>query len=434
MTTIDRRLRRRIGSTLGGAVGVLLSGAIFVTGCSSDEGGGGASKVKIGLLVPITGALETSGTAMRSAAQLAQEEINGAGGVLGSEIELVVRDSATNPEVAREAAQELVDEGVVAVVGEAASSATIASAGVTTAAGVVQISPGSTSPKISTFKDNGLLWRTIPSDTYQGVVAAKYVKERLGHMRASILHVDNAYGSDLAAQFEKNFQSAGGTIVSVVKYPELSAEDIERYAYTEEVKKAFAGEPPLVFVISYFTDGVKIVSQVKQHVLSESYKPKLFGCDGNFGEYFLRNAEASVIESMQGTNPSPPLDDPNYVAFQQAYEARFKLAPGLYAENTYDAIYLLAYAMLKKGNTQREGFAGVLRDLSTAPGKTIGVNAFAQAREEIAKGGSIDYDGASGRIEWDANGDVTAGSYEIWKVQAAASGLEYVREETVPIR
>lgn len=164
-----------------------------------------AQDLKIGALMPMTGDLSAYGEADLSGIQLAAEEINAAGG----NVEVIVADTQTNPQAGVDAAQKLVNvEGVHGIVGALSSGVTIPVAtSVTSREGVVQISGASTSPTITTLKDNDFLFRTVPSDAFQGIALAKLVKDN-GVNAVSTIYVNNAYGQGLARRLRQRLQGS----------------------------------------------------------------------------------------------------------------------------------------------------------------------------------------------------------------------------------
>ena len=180
-----------------------------------------AEPVKIGTLLDLTGALEAYGKPIQNGAILAAEQLNAAGGPLGRKIELVHRDSQTDPTAGIDAAKKLVElDKVVAIVGALSSGVTIPVAtSVTIPSGIVQISPASTSPQITDLQDNDLLFRTCPSDALQGKVSGRLAKT-LGFQTVSTIYVNNPYGSGLSKTFSQTLSEHGGKVVATVAYEE----------------------------------------------------------------------------------------------------------------------------------------------------------------------------------------------------------------------
>ena len=204
-------------------VPLLLLGALAVS-CGEEAAAPGPGspavpvepgQLRIGLLVPFTGALAPFGPDFANAANLAIEHINAAGGVLGKPVRLIVGDDGTNPDQGVAEARRLVDiERVHAIVGAAASGVTLPIAeSVTVPKKILQISPSATSPALTTLRDDDFLFRTPISDAAQGVVLARLARE-LGFSRVCTMYVNNAYGQGLSETFARTFQQLGGSVTA----------------------------------------------------------------------------------------------------------------------------------------------------------------------------------------------------------------------------
>jgi branched-chain amino acid transport system substrate-binding protein len=373
--------------------------------------------VKFGLLAPLTGSFEGIGKGAKNAVDLAVNEINSNGGVLGKDLEVLVADDGSGAKKALEGAKELVGKGVTSIIGPSVSSATIPVANdVTIPANVLLMSYFATSPAVTAIKDNNLVWRTIPSDAFQGVIAARTAFNEYKARKVGVLYVDSAYGKGISQVFKDEFEKLGGTVPNFISYPEKSDSEIESFDYASKVKELFADKPDLIYLVTYFKDGAKITVAAKDYV-SDSYKPVVFGCDGNYGDDFRNNADQKFIEGMVGTAPVPPSTDVNYTSFVKNYKEKFKTEPPAFTETAYDAVYLLAYSMLKSGKTDSKSLSENIKIVSST-GESINVNEFKKASEMIQKGTDIDYQGASGKVDMDDNGDVTSGNYVIWKIES----------------
>jgi len=218
---------------------------LVVVGCApkpAEE----APPLKIGQLNSFTGDLSDFGPAHRNASALAADHVNQAGGVLGTVVTIIARDTATSPVQGVDSARALVEIGkVVAVVGALASGVTIPVAeSVTVPNGILQISAASTSPALTVLADNDFLFRTTVSDAIQGVIMGRLAKE-LGYNSASALYINNAYGQGLAEQFKAAFEEAGGTVQELVPHEGVQP------TYASELTKATAGNPDVLAAISY---------------------------------------------------------------------------------------------------------------------------------------------------------------------------------------
>ena len=192
--------------------------------------------LKIGILVPFTGDLSDFGPAFFDAAKLAAQEINAAGGVFGQDIVLVDADTGTIEATGVESANTLIDvEGVSAIVGAASSGVTLPIAeSVTGPAGILMISPSSTSPALTSVTDNDFLFRSTISDAAQGVVLAELAIE-LGFTSVCTFFVNTAYGEGLSDQFKETFEALGGTVPAAVPHEQ------EQTSYVSELQTCVEG-------------------------------------------------------------------------------------------------------------------------------------------------------------------------------------------------
>ena len=381
-------------------------------------GGGGSDSpsapeeetVKLGLLTTLTGALSREGPSWRATAEMALTEINAAGGVLGRRVELVVGDTGTDPEQAVAAAARLRDEGVAAFIGPIISSATLrVAAEVAVPAGLPLVSPASTAPEISGLEDDGLVWRTAVSDAFKGEIVARYAY-RTGSRRAGIIHLDSDFGRGLASRFTAAFTALGGEVVNTVPFPELSGDEIETFDYRPAIDDVMLGEPDLIYIISFTEDGVKI-SIAADGKVSDAYRPR-FASEISPSESLL--SVIGIYEGLFGLQQEAP-DTPNNTAFFEAYRARYDSDPEIFAEAVYGGIYLWALAAQQAGSVAGPQVAAQLQAVSSG-GEKINVGEFAAGLEALGQGLDIDYEGATGSIDFDANGDVSSGTFNVWQI------------------
>jgi len=375
--------------------------------------------VKIGVLQSLTGGLMERGIKRVEAIELAVEEINNYSGVFDREIELIIKDTETNADVAVVKAGELIDEGVVAIIGANASSATIAVAnGVTIPAGMTLISPGSASPAVTDLVDNNTVFRTVPSGAFEGMKAAQIAATDSGYTNAAVVHIDGAYGNGLSDAFVDEFESLGGTISANIAYPEMTETEIENYDFSQYMVELFGGTPEIIYIVSYGPDGSAVVGAMQDYLDTVDLTPPLFfGCQGNRLDALLVGEEA-ILEGMLGLQPTVPADSENYQKFVTNYTAKYGYAPDELTETAYDAVYLLAYSIL----ISEENFdvADIAANLTNASeiGDVINVDEYDKGWAYITGGHDINYEGASGNIDFDENGDITNYTYELWTVES----------------
>jgi len=367
-----------------------------------------ADTIKIGALMSLTGALGPYGPPIANGAKLAVEQINAAGGVLGKKLELVIRDTATSPDVGRDAARKLVElDHVPAIVGALSSGVTIAASSVTIPAEVVLISPASTSPAIPALKDNDYVFRTVVSDEVQGIVLARLALI-LNYKKVSVIYVNNAYGKGLADVFKKTFESYGGQVPATVPYEE------NKPSYRGEVEKATASNPDAILMISYPVDGNKQIVEA----VEAGYQGKFLFSDGMKGE-----GVAPGPACQSADNPGPIEGSYGTVAaagFHTAqcdadYEKEFGKSTVPYYYQAYDAVMLIALAIERAGKATGPAIRANLRAVANPPGVKVYYNEWAKAVSLLKAGKDINYEGLSGTVDFKDNGDVEGGIL-IWKI------------------
>lgn len=385
---------------------VLFTFVLFFSGI------GAAQTIKIGALFALTGGLAPYGPPIVNGAKLAVEQVNRIGGIFGRNLELIIRDTATAPAVGRDAASKLINlDRVVAIIGALSSGVTVASSSITIPANIVLISPSSTSPMLTDLDDNDFVFRTCVSDALQGVIQGKLALD-LGYKTASVIYVNNPYGKGLADVFKREFEKGGGKVLAMVPYEE------GKPSYRGEVEKAIAGGPGVINLIGYPVDGNKILVQAVELGYEGTY---LFS-DGMKGEAVAGGPAAEFIEGTFGTAPGS-LEVEVAEAFERGYRQAFGISTVPFRAQCYDALALIALAIKKAGPsflemTQEEQGKAIrdnLRFVANPPGEEVTYNEFAKAFRLLEEGKDINYQGTSGPITFDENGDVVEGAIEIWQ-------------------
>ena len=365
----------------------------------------------VGNLNGFTGPLTEFATPLRNSVELAAEHVNRAGGIGGASMLIISRDTAVNPVQGVDSARALVDvENSVAIVGALSSGVTIAVANsVMIPKERLIISGASTAPSITVLEDNDYVFRTAPSDAAQGIVLANLAKEQ-GYETAGVIYINNAYGEGLADQFEQTFTANGGMVTA--RTPHEDAQP----TYVSELQKATEGDPDVLVTISYPGQAQVYIREA----LEGDYADTFLFVDGVKGADWIDAIDGwTALEGTMGTAPGGP-DRPEKAVFEQAYLNAFgyPVSHPFMAEH-YDAAVLIALAAAQAGTTTDSGaIRDALRDVANAPGEVVGPGraGIARAFALIADGRDINYEGASGVVDIDANGDVF-GPIEIWTVK-----------------
>jgi branched-chain amino acid transport system substrate-binding protein len=370
------------------------------------------------------------------ATQMAIGEINNAGGIMGRKLNLIAVSSLNrNYDKFYIALKAVIDSGATCIIIPDGSDITMKAANMTVVKDVLMMATSSTSPDISMLKDNDLVWRTAASDVFQGHVIAELL-DSMKLKTAAVIHIDNNYGNGLFTNFQAVYTKRGGTITNVVKYaPKQSYREVD---FKLQLDTLYATKPQAVYIISDIEDGIKITMQSQMYgFITKEYKPQFVGCDANYSNDFLQLVNPSIIDGMIGLSYVRPKNNP----IHEKFLARFKqflrdnndssnytasVLDGLvdtetidtYASTSYDAAYLLAFAIANGKSTASGDIAKNLRLVANTVPQSELVNAadFSKAIGIMQKGKRINYNGVSSAIEFDDKGDVTSGSYTVWRV------------------
>lgn len=353
-------------------------------------------EVKLGFIGGFTGPIESLTPPIFDGAELAVQQVNDQGGILdGQTLTLVSADGACDATAAAAAADRVINtENVTAVVGALCTGETIgAFNGAGLSGNVVFVSPASSAPAITTVEDNDLLYRTTPSDALQGVKMADLLLAK-GVEDIAITYVNNDYGKGLADALQAAYEEGGGTVVANVAHEEGKAD------YRAELGNLIASQN-LVILAYANASGQTILRQAVESGNFTTY----VGGDGMIGDDLLTGIDAASVEGMIATRAGAPSGEATDIYNQLATDAGIE-ANATYAPQAYDAAFLLALAVEQNGSADREGLSEALRAVASAPGETILPGEWEKAKELIAAGTDIDYQGAGGALDFDENGDV----------------------------
>jgi len=400
------------------------------TTAAPDETTDPGAPLKIGALLSFTGALSDFGEPIFNGVELAVDEINAAGGVNGQDVELVRGDTGTNPDQAATDAQRLVDiEGVQGIVGALSSGVTIRVAEqVTGPAGVVQISPASTSPAVTDANDSDFLFRTTISDAAQGLVLANLADDA-GYGTVCNVFVNNAYGEGLSDAFTAAFEDLDGSVNAAVPHEEAQV------TYASELAEC-EGADALAAMAYPESAGIFL----REAVEGELFANYIF-VDGTKSTDMFDELGWAAFDGALGTAPAALPTDAE-AGFEARYEAAYGELPQLpFIKEAYDAVYVIALAAEAAGSTDRTAIRDEIRNVANAPGTVIdpGPEGFAAAITALAAGDAINYDGVVGPLEFDSAGDPAVGAVEwfhvdgvnevfvqdkVWKVDLATLAVE----------
>ncbi|WP_137130978.1 ABC transporter substrate-binding protein [Rhizobium sp. FY34] len=369
--------------------------------------------ITVGVVMELTGPAGEYGKAGAKSVEMAFRDFNEAGGVGGCKLVMDTRDSQSQGNVAVDQATQLVNiKKVPVIIGGIISSVSIPIlTSVTAPAGVVQVSPASSSPTLTALgrdgKTNGVFFRTITSDALQGTAAAKYALDQ-GLKKITIIHVNNDFGKNLVREFTAAYTKLGGTISSTTPYNEKQA------SYSSEASVAMTGEPDALYLVSTPVDGATIA---RAWISGGGVQKFLFN-DGMNSKDFIASVGAQYLNAAYGTSSgTTPTASTEY--FNANYE-KFSggIAPSApAADRSYDAGAIVALAIAKAGKADKAAIKAAITEV-TAPGGTpihAGKAEFEKALALLKEGKPIKYEGVIGPVSFDQYGDIT-GPFRLWKI------------------
>ena len=380
------------------AAALTVAGALAMYGCGQDEttsAQGDASAemvtVVIGHVAPLTGNIAHLGKDNENGAQLAVDDLNAEALKIGGKtlkIEMLGEDDQADPKTATLVAQKLVDAQVAGVVGHLNSGTTIPASQIYANAGIPQVSPSATNP---TYTQQGFAtaFRVMANDIQQGSVLGRYAVKGLGAKRMAIIDDRTAYGQGLADEVEKGAKAAGAEIVAR-EFTRNDATDFR--AILTSIK---GRNPDVIFYGGMDAQAGPMAKQMQQLGMDA----KFMAGDGGCSPEFIKLA-GEAAEGTYCSQTGLPLEKmPKGTDFAKRYEQKFNSPVQIYSPYSYDAVHVLIGAMVRAG--------------STDPSKYL---------PEIAK---TDFEGVSGRIEFDEKGDLRNGAVTVYQV---LNGKHEVRE------
>ena len=366
-----------------------------------------AEDVKLGVMFGYTGPIESLTVPMADGAELAIKEVSDSGALLGGLQVVSVRGDTTciDSAAAVAAAERLVtSDRVDAIVGGDCSGVTIAMLQqVAKPNGIVMISPSATSPALSTIEDDGLFFRTAPSDARQGEVIAEILQE-MGLHEAAMTYTNNDYGKGLADSIAANVEQRGGHVTISTPHEDGKGD------YSAEVAALAAVGGDLLIVAGYVDQGGKGIIQA---ALDSGAFDRFFLPDGMIGDTLVE-AIGPDLDGSIGTVPGT--DSPGAARLGELLET----ADQPFVGESYDAAALILLAMQAAGSVESGAFKDHVMAVANAPGETIYPGELAKALAILADGGDVDYVGASA-VELIGPGE-SSGSYR----QLAVEDGEFV--------
>lgn len=353
---------------------------LVVWGCAQESG-----PIKIGLMGPMTGPWASEGQEMKQVVDLLAEEVNAKGGVLGRKVQVVSEDDGGDPKTAALAAQKLVTQKVVAVLGTYGSSITEASQNIYNEAKIPQIANGSTAIRL-TEKGLKYFFRTCPRDDEQAKVGAQHIQS-MGYKKVAILHDNTTYAKGLADETKGIVEKAG---VEIVFFDALTPGEKD---YTAILTKMKAANPDAVFFTGYYPEGGLLLNQKK----AMNWPVPFIGGDATNNPDLVKIAGAEAAEGFAFLSPPLPKDlpTPEAKAFLESFTKKYGKAPAsIYSVLAGDAFRILIAAIQATKSTETDKVGEYLHNQMK------------------------DFPGLTGKLSFNAKGDRVGEVYKVYKVNA----------------
>lgn len=337
------------------AVGAVAAALMATTGCGGilsggDENASGDSgPIKIAAVIPLSGSSAPTGTYMKNGMQMAIDEINAKGGVLGRQLQFDPEDEACDPTQAAAAANKAVSNGAVVSVGGYCSGATLPTLPIFAKANIPMIIPAANSQELvnqklpNVFLING-------TGAQQSAAAVKFMAKD-GVKSVALVDDNTSYSKDIAAQTKKDLEAAGGIKVALATSVTAGESD-----YSSVVHDITGANPDMVYWTGYYQEGGLIINQLK----AAGFKGKIMVADGSVDASLIEIAGGTSAEGVFATMTQTPDTIKGAETWIADYTKKFGSAPGPYSTQSYDAVRLAAEAITKAGSTDGDKIIAAL--------------------------------------------------------------------------
>jgi branched-chain amino acid transport system substrate-binding protein len=346
-------IRQMVKSNWLRGLALLSIALLAMSSCAPNE-----NVIRIGVFNSLTGGTATFGISSTNGIKMAVDEWNARGGILGKQIQLIVEDDQSKPEEAAMVVTKLINQNrVVGILGEVASSRTLAGAPIAQKAGIPLITPASTNPKVTRVGD--FIFRVCFTDSFQGAVCARFAVQRLGLKRLAILKdVKNEYSMGLANYFRKNAELLGGQIVTEESYSEGDTD------FRAQITTMKGANPEVIFIPGYYTEAGLIAKQVAE----QNMNVRLIGGDGWDSPRTVEIGGAAVEGAFFCNHYSAEDTSQMVRTFVAAHVKKYGYVPDAMAPLSYDAAELLFTAIQKAGSTEGTKIRDAISQTRDFPG------------------------------------------------------------------
>ena len=366
----------------------------------APEGASVDGTLKFGAILPQTGSLEAYGPGMQAAVDLAVEDINAAGGVLDQDVQLVSADSGTDADIANTAAERLLGaERVDGIIGAASSSVTLLGViAPTVGAGRVECSGSTTTVELAAVDDDGLFFRTAPSDTFQSQLLADIITAD-GVSSVAIANRADDYGQALADETAEALESAGAEVVEQVAF------DPNGSNFDADVEQLVAASPAAVVLIAFPEEGAQFINAMVEQGIGPADLP-LYVTDGLADDSLpasVAPGDPTILDGTKGTRPS--LDTP------ADFAERLGVEQSTFAPQFYDCVTVLALGAVAAGTDDPRSIAAEVVE-TTRDGTPC--TTFEECSTLLEEGEDIDYEGVTS-FDFSDDGEPNRGEYDVFE-------------------
>lgn len=390
---------------------VLLGLLLAACGGSSSNGGGSTNTtpIKVGVIGPFSGFESFIGPDILKGVQVAADQINKNGGILGRQVQIVTADTGGDAVDAVPALRKLISVDQVNLIVGPSSLEAMAVLPILQQSKIPDIIVGGTT-QLDNLQSK-YVWRSSPSDNLLGVAMAYYAIHK-GYTKAALVFGSNESAQTLKAPVENAFTHNGGTIVANINLvPDQSS-------YRSEIEQLYTANPQVVFTQVDAQTGATLFSEIKE---LKGLGLPFIGTDVTASSDFIKAITAStaarVLTSLQGSSTGGA----GVSEFNQLYQAKFGSTPVELADYGYDGMNVLALACDAAGSCNGDAVSGKMRTVANPPGTVV--TDYATGYKDLKANMKINYEGASGPMDFNANNNVFGG---FDAVQSDSSGSIHV--------
>ncbi|WHH57928.1 ABC transporter substrate-binding protein [Petroclostridium sp. X23] len=353
---------------------ILIVNLLGLVGCANQAANSNSNTIKLATAAPMTGDYAQYGQYTKEGLELALEEINKNGGVLGKQIELVYGDDKGDPKEAVSVAQKLInDKNIVGMLGHFFSGATLAAGPIYQSNGIPTLAIASTNPDVPTIGD--YIFRINVGDNYQGSQLAKWLYETKGIKKVAVVYDNNDYGKGVSDVFNKTFKELGGEITTIESY--IGGQEKDFSVIVTKIKGSGA---EAIMLASYPTEGALIAQQAKNNGLDIP----IICTDSIYTEDFIKLGGqavegATVVSYFHPSDPRPEVQE-----FIKKFKDKYGKEPDSWSPYAYDAMYVMVNAIKRAGSSDKKAIQKALSETKDFRGAT-GLTTFNQDGEPEGK-------------------------------------------------